>query len=121
MAYILVIDDEPAIRDLIRDILEAEGHKVDDAPDGKTGVVLHREHPYDLVITDMVMPEHSGINTINDLVHTDSDVKILAISGGGAIQPERYLTVAEMIGAEAILYKPFTAEDLLNEVAKIIS
>ncbi len=120
MARILVIDDEASIRDLITDILEEEGHEVLAAEDGRQGLSLFRQEPFELVITDMVMPEQSGINTIMELVRDYPEVKIIAISGGGAIEPERYLSIAKIIGAESILYKPFTADELLDVIGDIL-
>jgi DNA-binding NtrC family response regulator len=121
MARILVIDDEIFIRQLLTEILENAGYEVVTAPEGRTGLTLYEQSPFDVVITDMVMPEYSGINTINDLVRKHPDAKIIAISGGGEIEPERYLTIAEIIGAQYIIYKPFKKEEILKAVEGLLS
>ncbi len=67
MPSILVIEDNEDIRALYKRILERAGHKVIEAPDGKAGTRLYRESPADLVITDIIMPEKEGIETIKEL------------------------------------------------------
>lgn len=121
MARILVIDDEIYIRQLLTEILEKSGYEVVSAPEGRTGLKLYAQKPFDVVITDMVMPEYSGINTINDLVRNHPEAKIIAISGGGEIEPERYLSIAEIIGAQYIIYKPFKKEEILKAVEGLLS
>lgn len=121
MARILVIDDEIYIRQLLTEILEKAGYEVVSAPEGRTGLKLYDQQPFDVVITDMVMPEYSGINTINDLVRNHPRAKIIAISGGGEIEPERYLSIAEIIGAKYIIYKPFKKEEILKAVEGLLS
>ena len=91
MSKILVIDDDKNIRSLLRDFLERDGYEVMEAENGKVGLKLFRENGADLVITDLIMPEKEGIETIRELRRDFSDVKIIAISGGGAIGPETYL------------------------------
>lgn len=68
---VLVIDDEPQIRKLIRSALEGRGYSVDEAADGRDGARRFRERPPDLVIVDIFMPEKEGIETILELRHVD--------------------------------------------------
>jgi len=91
MAQILIIDDEATIRDLLVKILEREGYKTITAADGKEGIRIFRENPADLIITDLIMPEKEGIETIMELRRDFRDVKVIAMSGGGKIEPETYL------------------------------
>ena len=121
MAHILVIDDEIVVRKLLTDMLEHGGHDVLSVSDGKTGLKVYVDAPIDLVVTDMVMPEYSGINIISDLLRIDPDAKIIAISGGGSIEAERYLSIAEMIGAQRILHKPFSTKELLAAVNELLN
>lgn len=121
MGRILVIDDEVTVRKMLTDMLEHAGHEVFSVSDGKSGLKIYEETPFDLVITDMVMPEYGGINIISDLLHIDPAAKIIAISGGGSIEAERYLSIAEMIGAKHILYKPFSTQQLVTAVDDLLN
>lgn len=121
MASILVIDDDVQILWVIRKILEKEGHKVISAQDGKMGLQLYRNAPYDLVITDMIMPNKSGINLISDILRDYPEARIIAISGGGAIEAERYLQIAKSLGVARTLTKPFSMQTLLEVVNEALS
>ena len=77
MARILIIDDDLHIRKMQRKKLESEGYEVIDAPDGKAGIKLQRNVGSDLVITDIVMPEQEGIETIIELKRDFPNVKII--------------------------------------------
>ena len=117
MSSILVIDDEEAIRSLCRRILTQAGHQVIEAPDGNEGVRLYRENRPDLIITDIIMPEKEGIETIMDLRKEFPSVKIVAISGGGsATTGATCLHLAKSLGALKALAKPFTRQQLLDAV-----
>ena len=120
MARILIIDDEAMIRDLFVNILEREGHETITASDGKDGVKIHRENPADLIITDLIMPEKEGIETIMELRRDFLDVKIIAMSGGGKIDPETYLQIAKTMGAIEIITKPFDIRELLKTVQELL-
>jgi len=80
LAHILIIDDDPQILDMLGQTLKREGHEVLEALDGKEGLKLYRENPTDLVITDIIMAETEGIETIMKLQRDFPDVKIIAIS-----------------------------------------
>jgi CheY-like chemotaxis protein len=117
MSSILVIDDEEAIRTLCRRILTHEGYQVIEAPDGAEGVRQYREQRPDLIITDIIMPEKEGIETIMDLRREFPAVKIIAISGGGqATTGATCLHLAKSLGALKTLAKPFTRQELLEAV-----
>ena len=94
MARILVIDDDDQILRTLHQVLEMEGHEVVDASNGKEGIKLFRENGADLIITDIVMPEKEGLETIMELRRDFPDIKVIAISGGGRVDPESYLTLA---------------------------
>ncbi|MEJ2688571.1 MAG: response regulator [Deltaproteobacteria bacterium] len=121
MASILVIDDDVQVLWVIRKILEKEGHKVISAQDGEMGLQLYRNAPYDLVVTDMIMPNKSGINLISDILRDYPEAKIIAISGGGAIEAERYLQIAKSLGVARTLTKPFSMQSLLEVVNEALS
>jgi DNA-binding response OmpR family regulator len=121
MARILVIDDEPSVRELLYAILIEEGYEVVEAADGKAGMRLFQESPADLVITDLIMPEKEGIETIMDLRRDFPDVKIIAMSGGGIIQAEDYLGMARGVGAHRGFEKPFGVSDMLKAVRELLN
>ena len=121
MKRILVVDDEEQICSLLTQMLEHEGFDVDTAENGEQGLSLVSKKAYDLVITDMIMPVKDGLKLIMELVRDYPDLRILAISGGGAIKAERYLTMAGYLGDEiATLEKPFTLEALLARVNELL-
>jgi CheY-like chemotaxis protein len=120
MARILVIDDNNEVRRMIRQALELHGHNVVDAGDGVQALAQFRNCVTDLVITDIVMPEMEGLETIIELRAMDASVKILAISGGGSFVPDGYLRWAEMLGADRRLEKPFTVQQLVSVVNELL-
>jgi len=113
---VLVIDDDAQIRDLLRQALEESGYEVRDACDGDLGIKSYRENPTDLVITDIIMPDKEGLETIMDFKREFKDVKIFAISGGGAVDPEEYLRMAKKIGALKTFVKPFSMREIIAAV-----
>ena len=120
-ARILVIDDDPGVRRMLVEMLRREGYEVDDAENGRVGMRRFREHPAALVITDLVMPEQEGLETLIQLRHSGEPVKVIAISGGGRVGPDSYLNSALTLGADAILAKPFGREELLAQVTALLS
>ena len=120
MIRILVIDDEAAVRDMMRQTLERAGYEVVDARDGRQGLVQLRQQPVNLVITDILMPEQEGIETIRILRKEFPQIKILAISGGGKLGKLEVLPVAQAFGAHCTLAKPFERKDLLDAVSTLV-
>jgi len=120
MARILVIEDVEEVRDVIRRTLEAEGYEVVEASDGKEGIKLYREKQADLIITDIIMPDKEGIETIKELRQDFPDMKIIAISGGGRIGPFDYLNLAKQFGASRTLAKPFELKELVKIVRELL-
>lgn len=118
---ILVIDDEPSALDVLQKILEGEGYEVQVAANGLDGVALFRRQPCDLVITDMVMPVKDGLQTILELRDEAPDLPIIAISGGGVISKERYLTVAGYLDRVITIAKPFTVLEIVTAAAKLLN
>ena len=116
MAKVLVVDDESAIRQTIRRMLEGVGHQVIEAEDGSIGVRLAEETRPDLVLVDMFMPVKDGFETLRDIRARCSDVKVVAMSGGRL----DVLDGLENLGASATLAKPFGREQLLGTVARVL-
>jgi len=116
MAKILVIDDEDRLRRMMRRILAAAGHDVIEAGNGAEGLKQFAAVNPDIVITDILMPEKEGIETIKDLRRANGAVWIIAISGGGSSQNMMFLDFAKALGADTALAKPFRAEELIAAV-----
>jgi CheY-like chemotaxis protein len=110
MPDILVIDDDPQMRRLLTRILKGAGHSVREAKNGREGIAVFQQLRPALVISDIVMPDMEGIETILALRGKEPDMPIIAISGGS---DPLYLRAAEKLGATAILAKPFSADALL--------
>ncbi len=120
MKRILVIDDDFQVRALLKEILEQEGYEVADASNGAEGIRLYRDEPADLIITDIIMPEKEGIETIFELKRDFPDVKIIAISGGGRLSSKDYLSIAEKCNVARTFSKPFNREELLEAICELL-
>ncbi len=117
---ILAIDDDSAVLGMTSRILSSEDYEVLTASNGNEGMQMIRSTPgIDLVITDLIMPEKEGIETIKEIKQDFPDIKILAISGGGRGTVKSYLPVAKLLGADLTLNKPFVAQDLLESIQKL--
>jgi DNA-binding response OmpR family regulator len=116
---VLVIDDDSAMRSTIRRILERDGHQVSEAENGDKGLKLFRAEGADVVVTDLIMPDKEGIETILDLREEAPDLRILAMSGGDDLGSGR-LDDAQALGADAQLAKPFTVDDLRKTVRALL-
>lgn len=120
MATILVIDDDAAVRRVLVRSLAAEGHEVLEAENGSSGLARFRERAPELVITDIVMPQTEGIETIREIRRAAPQVKILAISGSSPPNSGHYLDVAKKLGADVTLMKPIRPAELRDVVAALI-
>ena len=114
MANILIIDDETPVRSLLRAVLERESHHVFEAPNGRAGLELYRERSFDLIITDLTMPEMDGLELISELTRGFLSVKVIAMTGGS--ESEIRLDTAKLLGARSTLHKPFPMDTLLTLV-----
>ncbi len=122
MAEVLLVDDEASVRELVSEVLKQNGHTVSSASSVKEAHDLFSKQTFDLVVTDLVMPERSGIDLILELRELQPDIKVLAISGGGGITGRfDYLPIASLVGAGAILKKPFSISDLRKRVDELLS
>ena len=121
MYNLLIVDDEPLIREGLKQALEMEGFCTEVASNGTEALELMESFKPHLVITDIIMPEKDGIEIIWTLREKYPDIKIIAISGGGRISATDHLKIAKKLGANTILTKPFSTEDLLHEISKILN
>ena len=118
-ARILIIDDNAQLREMLKLMLVQAGHEVQEAGDGETGVRLYKEKPADLVIIDILMPEKGGLETIVELKRDFPNAKLIGISGGFQKKSDENKTLAELLGVERTLSKPFASEELLKAVREI--
>lgn len=119
MPNVLVIEDDEAVRYSLEMVLKSMGHDVGVAANGIEGVALCQKQVFDLVITDLIMPEKDGVETILELKLQMPDLKIIAISGGG-----KYVDIMETtykLGADCALTKPFSVNDLSECVNRVLA
>ena len=116
MARVLVIDDEPLVRHFLRQCLQIAKHEVIEAADGAEALAEFDRRPTDLVITDIVMPNVEGLETVVALRRRSPLLPIIAISGGGRVDGRHYLRFAERLGADRVLKKPFVGKDIVRAV-----
>jgi DNA-binding NtrC family response regulator len=119
MASILIIDDNAALREVLRVGLETAGHTVREMRNGRDGIRAFRKEPSDLVITDIYMPERDGLELIEALRRTHPHVKILAMSGASGTMD--YLNRARRLGAAMVIRKPFEMPALLKTVRDLLA
>jgi len=117
VAQILIIDDEDIIREMLRDILEPEGYVILDAENGKKALEIYDPETIDLVITDIMMPETDGFETISALKDIKPDIKIIALTGYGL----HNLPVAFDLGAALVFEKPIKPKDLKLAVTDLLN
>jgi len=118
---ILLIDDDSIVRATIEMMLSGLGYDVISAHDGREGMRRFTAESPDLVITDIIMPEKEGLETIIEMRRQQPTAKILAISGGGRIGTVEVLDLAAQLGADYVLGKPFDREELSGAIARCLS
>jgi DNA-binding response OmpR family regulator len=121
MKKILVIEDDRVLRETIREILTNENFEVYDAANGQEGLAMHRIFNFDLVITDILMPEMDGLEVIMMLKKTCPATKIIAMSGGGRVSAKDYLKVASEFGSNDTLLKPFSNIEFVDKVNAVLN
>jgi len=122
LARILLIDDNEDVRITMAALLESDGHEVVLARDGVDGIAAQRKSPARVVITDLLMPDKDGIETIRDLREEFSGVKIIAMSGAGSHvkRAASGLFAAKEAGADLVLQKPFAPGVLLKSIEDVL-
>ena len=118
---ILVIDDDKLMCLALAKILTAAGYNVVQAFDGDEGLKLYRTQDFDLVITDLIMPDKEGIQIIRELRKENGRIRIIAMSAGGRGGATDYLKWARLMGAKQCLSKPIKREDLLGAVEAVLA
>lgn len=120
MRDILVIDDDPDLRGIMRKILERGGYAVREADNGLTGLRMVEADAPALVVTDLLMPEKEGIETIVELRERFPAIRVIAVSGAGGVEAQGPLLDAELFGADATLPKPFDVKSFLATVERVL-
>jgi CheY-like chemotaxis protein len=130
MQNILVIDDEPDVRDAVKRVLDRAGYSVRTVDSAVDVLAEFERAPTDVVITDIIMPKIDGVQAIEMIRKAFPSVRIIAISGGGnfgitayqptAITTTAYLASAEQAGAHLVLTKPFESVDLIQAVENVL-
>lgn len=120
MARILVVDDDAAIRSVMRRCLALDGHDVEEAATGREALKLFRAEPMELVITDLYMPDMDGLEFTRRLIQEFVGTKVIAMSGGALQKPADALAVASQLGAMATLAKPFSVAELRSVVQQAL-
>lgn len=116
MARILVIDDDKIMNGMIGQLLSEAGYEAEAAENGSRGLAMMSVRPFDLIITDIIMPEKEGLETISAIRKNSKTIPIIAISGGGTRGPEEYLDLAKHLGANHTFQKPFQSKAFLKAV-----
>jgi len=121
MAKILVIDDDDIMNGMIVQLLSEVGYEAEGAGDGTLGLRLLGTKAFDLIVTDIIMPEKEGLETIAAIRKTNKSIPIIAVSGGGKLGPEHYLHMAKHFGADYAFQKPFYREPFLAAVRECLA
>lgn len=120
MARILLVDDEDIVLRLFETVLGLDHHDVTTASNGNGALSALAKGTFDLVITDLVMPDKEGIETIVEMQKLKPELPIIAMSGGGRGNAADYLDMAAKLGARKTLAKPFSAQALLDAVKEVL-
>jgi CheY-like chemotaxis protein len=122
MARILIVEDTPDFRQMMSEILQTAGHQVTEAENGNAAIDRMERAQFDLLVTDVLMPESDGIELIRTLSRKGWSLPVLAVSGGGRNLPAAVsLALTEAAGAHRTLYKPFRAAELLAAVDDLLA
>lgn len=121
MKRVLIIDDEPHILLMLKKMLDRQGYEIDMATNGVEGVELFKKSGADLVITDIIMPEKEGLETIREMIRIKPGLKIIAMSGGGKVSADSYLKIAGIFGASRSISKPFSMKEMSDAVRDLLT
>lgn len=116
MAKILLVEDDNLVRDMLTQVLQRASHEIVCATNGEEATDYLREHTPDIMITDIIMPKKSGITLISEVKNRHPNLEIIAISGGGRLDPTGYLDLSESLGASVSFEKPIDNTALLMAI-----
>jgi DNA-binding NtrC family response regulator len=118
---ILLVDDEEAIRKMVRAILGGELYEFTEAGNGLDAQALLEKQKFDLIITDVIMPDCDGIELVMAVRRKLPDIKVIVMSGGGRVRAGHYLDLASKLGAARVFEKPFDTAALRKTVQELLS
>ena len=121
MSTVLVVDDDPMVRKLIRRTLEKEGFTILEAADGKQCMEIYRKTLPEVVLVDIIMPEKDGLTAIREIKSINAQASVIAISGGLVLIPQAYLDAATETGADYSLSKPIDRKELVFTVNRCLN
>jgi DNA-binding NtrC family response regulator len=120
MVKILIIEDDASFRNVLVQMLDKAGFEVQQAGDGNQALGICDTYKPDIVLTDIIMPDKEGLETIQELIVKMPGIKIIAMSGGGRFGPDSYLPLAKKLGAKCTLQKPFMRDELMSAINEVL-
>jgi len=120
MKNILLVDDEEMIRQMVRAVLSNPTYSITEASNGVDAQELIRNREFDLLITDVIMPDCDGIELVMAVRKEQPDIKVIVMSGGGRVQARHYLDLAEKLGATRMFEKPFSTTEFQSAVRELL-
>jgi len=121
MAHILLVEDSPEVSLSVREILASAGHTVEETASGKEAINSLRKSRFDLIVSDIWMPEMDGIELLKEIRGAGNDIPVVVISGGAPNAPLTYTApLAATFGANIVVYKPFEKAELLKAVEAVL-
>jgi len=122
MAHILLVEDSPEVSLTVREILASAGHTVEDTASGKEAIVRLRASKFDVIVSDIWMPEMDGIALLKEIRGAGNSIPVVVISGGAPNAPLTYTApLAATFGANIVLYKPFEKSELLKAIETVLA
>lgn len=120
MKKILLVDDESSIRMMVRAVLDEGKYTFDEASNGTEALAKMETEEFDLIITDVIMPDCDGIELVMTVRRKLPDIKVIVMSGGGRVRADHYLNLAEKLGATRVFEKPFNTAELRAAVRELL-
>ncbi len=121
MARVLLIEDDYFLRAVLKGALEEQSHEVVEASNALRATQLHEDNPFDVILTDLIMPERDGLELITEFRRRFPSVRIIAMSAGGQISAPDYLDIAKKMGAFSTLTKPISDEMLALTLTRALA
>ena len=120
MASILIVDDDPTVRLIARELLRDGDHAIVEAADGDLAMAVIGAVPLDLIVLDLLMPNKDGLEVLRHVKAHHPHIRILAVSSGGRIGAVSYLETARVFGADEVMMKPLRLDTFANVVETLL-